>query len=1017
MNRASSTLAVLAVLAATGLGILLASWIPSAVFPEITFDRAIILADAGNLPAEQVLVSVTRPIEDAAYGVVGVALVRSTTTRGASEVDVTFGEHTNPLSTYQLLNAALAEVRSRLPQGVSVDTRLLTTGTFPILDVSLSSHDRTLPELTDIAFYDLVPSFHRIAGVYRVGIVGGKYREFVVTLDQAKMLAHGLSPQQVVAGLARANIIASPGRIIDAHRMLLAVVSTELHTARQIAAVPISEVSGQPVYIRDIASVGLGIREDYIRTACENGSAVLVGISRQPTGNTVLISREAHRIIEEFRERYPDVKFSFSYDQAGLVVESVNSVRDAIVLGLILAVLVVLAFTGSLLSALIAATVVPCTIGITFLVMKVAGLTFNMMTLGGLAAGIGLFIDDAIVMIEAIHRAHARGIRADDAIPLALAELKRPLLASTATVIVVFAPLVLLSSVTGVFFRALAVTLGAGLAISLLAAIYFTPALEVFVARFRHPGSESGVVFDLIRRAYLTMAWPFVRAPILSLALAAASVAAGYALYHTVGTDYLPRLDEGTFVLDYITPPESSLADTQALLAKIQHILKTTPEVTAFSRRTGTQLGFFVTESNRGDFSVRLKSGRARSIYRVIDNVRARVLHGVPGVNVEFSQMLQDMIGDLSGTPEPVEVKVFGSDQAAIEATARQVAANLRQIPGLVDVFNGIVLSSPVEKVLVDQTQAQRYGISPADVYGALRCVIQGTVATDVRVGDRLYGVRVRYPNLFHNDLSALSEVMLKTPTNGRVPLPVVTRLTYQGESAELDRERLRPVVHVTARLSGTDLGSAMRLVKKRLARMIPPAGVTLEYGGLYAQQQEAFSQLTIVLIAGTAVIFLILVWQFGRLGPAVACLVAALASLAGSFAGLSITGITLNISSFMGIIMVAGITAKNGILLLDRAEHATRVGSTPRDALLHAAEIRLRPIVMTTLATAAGLAPLAMGIGAGAKVQQPLAIAVIGGLAFAMLLSTPIAGGIYLLTTRSRAATPKSDETGTMRD
>jgi CzcA family heavy metal efflux pump len=1017
MNRTSSTLAVLAVVAATALGILLAFSIPSAVFPEITFDRAIILTDAGNLPAEQVLVSVTRPIEEAAYGVVGVSLVRSTTTRGASEVDVTFGEHTDPLTSYQLLNAALAEVRSRLPQGTSVDTRLLTTGTFPIVDVSLSSRDRTLPELTDIAFYDLVPSFHRIAGVYRVEMVGGKYREFVVTLDQARMLAHGLSPQQVVAGLARANIIASPGRIIDAHRMLLAIVSTELHTASQIAAVPIAEAGGQPVYVRDIASVGLGIREDYIRTASENGPAVLVGISRQPTGNTVLISREAHRIIDQFRKRYPDVKFSFSYDQAGLVVESVKSVRDAIVLGLALAVLVVLAFTGSLLSALIAAVVVPCTIAITFLVMKTAGLTFNMMTLGGLAAGIGLFIDDAIVMIEAIHRAHAGGIGTDDAIPLALAELKRPLIASTATVIVVFAPLVLLSGVTGVFFRALAVTLGAGLAISLIAALYFTPALEVFFGRIRRPGRQSGALFDFVRRAYVGLTGPFMRVPVLSLALAAASIAGGYALYRSVGTDYLPRLDEGAFVLDYLTPPESSLHDTQALLAKIQHILKTTPEVAAFSRRTGTQLGFFVTESNRGDFSVRLKPDRTRSIYSVIDSVRARVLHNVPGVNVEFSQMLQDLIGDLSGTPEPVEVKVFGSDEHTIEATARAVAARLRQIPGLVDVFDGIVLSNPEEKLIVNQTQAQRYGISPADVYAALHCVIQGTVATDVRVGDRLYGVRVRYPDLFHNDLSALSEVILKTPSNGRVPLPVVTRLKYLGERAELDRERLRPVVHVTARLSGIDLGTAMHLVRDRLGRMILPAGVTLEYGGLYAQQQKAFGQLTVVLVAGTVVIFLILVWEFGRLGPAVACLVAALASLAGSFAGLSMTRVTLNISSFMGIIMVAGITAKNGILLLDRAEHAIGIGATPREALLHAAEIRLRPIMMTTLATAAGLAPLAMGIGAGAKVQQPLAIAVIGGLVFAMLLSTPIAGGIYLLTTRARTAAPKPDDSDDIRD
>ncbi len=303
MNRSYTTLTVLAFMAATALGVLLAFSIPSSVFPQMTFDRAIILANAGDLPPKQMLVAVTRPIEEAAYSVTGVKLVRSETTRGAAEIDVSFSEHANALSSYQLLNAALAQVRGRLPQGATVDMRLFTTGTFPIVDVSLASKDRSLPELTDIAFYDLVPSLRRIPGVHRVQIVGGKHREYVVTLNQAELLAHNLSPQQVVAGLARANIIASAGRIMDAHRMLLAIVSTNLHTEREIASVPIAEQNGQPIYVRDVGSVSLGIREDYIRTACENGPAVLVGISRQPTGNTVLISKDSHKIIDQFRQR------------------------------------------------------------------------------------------------------------------------------------------------------------------------------------------------------------------------------------------------------------------------------------------------------------------------------------------------------------------------------------------------------------------------------------------------------------------------------------------------------------------------------------------------------------------------------------------------------------------------------------------------------------------------------------------------------------------------------------------
>lgn len=1014
MSRTNSTLALCAVIAASILGGVLARSIPSAVFPQVQFNRAIILADSGDLPPEQMLVAVTRPLEEAAYGVVGVNLVRSTTTRGSSEIDVAFNESSDPVSSFQLLNGALGEVRARLPADTNVDTRLLTTGTFPIIIIGLSSQVRNLTELTDIAQYDLAPGLHRIPGVYRVEAVGAKFREYVVRLDPARMLQHKLTPQDVVSGLAKANVIESAGRVLDAHRMLLTVVTTDLHGVEQLLAVPVSNLGGQPIYVRDIGSVELGITEDYIRSTSEHGPAVLVGVSQQPDGNTTLISQQAHAIIADFRARYPDVSFSFSYDQASLVQDSFNSVRDAIILGLILAVAVVYGFTRSPLSALIAAVVVPCTILITFAVMSLIGETFNMMTLGGLAAGIGLFIDDAIVMIEAMHRAHAGGAAAQASVESALRELTRPLIASTATVIVVFLPLVFLTGVTGVFFRALALTLGGGLAVSLLLALYFTPALELLVERLRRKGRESGRLFGLVQSGYVISLRPFLRVPFLALIVAAGSLAAAAFFYRTIGTDYLPELDEGAFTLDYTTPPESTLADTQTLLAKIEDVLRATPEVASFSRRTGTQLGFFLTESNRGDISVLLKSKRERGIDQIMDSIRRKILASVPGVRIEFSQVLQDLIGDLSGTPEPIEVKVFGADQATIEATAREVAARMRKIPGLVDLFDGLVLSNPEEEVAVNQTAVERYGVSAEDVRAALRTVVEGTVATQVRVGDRLLGVRVRYPDSFHRSLDVLGQTLINTPNGGRVPLSALATLKWMGERTELARERLRPVVHVTSRIEGSDLGTAIARVKNSLKDLALPPGVTLEYGGLYAEQQKAFHQLALVLVAATAAMFLVLVWEFAALGPAIAVLIGALSCLAGSFIGLNVTGISLNISSFMGIIMVAGITAKNGILLLDHAQRDIGSGVEPRTALITAAQIRLRPILMTTLATAAGLLPLALGLGAGAKVQQPLAVGVIGGLAYALILSTPLAGGIYLLGIRKRAAAPRWPGAGT---
>jgi multidrug efflux pump subunit AcrB len=1002
MKSGNTSLTLFAVAAATLLGLILARTIPSAVFPEITFNRAIILANSGDLPAAQMLVGVTRPIEEVAYGVQGVSLVTSTTTRGSSEIDVTFSERADPTSAYQLLNAALGEVRAHLPPETEVNTRLLTTGTFPIVEVSMSSPTRDLAAITDLAFYEVVPSFHRIAGVYRVEIVGGKYREFVVKLNPAALMAHQLTAQDVVDGLRKANVIQSAGRIIDSHRMLLTVVTTDIHEAEQLAGLPIGSQDNQPVYVRDVGEVHLAIREDYIRTASQNGPAVLVEISRQADGNTVAIATEVRSLVARFAQRHPDVKFSLSYDQSALVTESFNSVRDAIVLGLVLAVAVVLVCTFSVLNAAIAAIVVPCTIAITCVVMKGTGLTFNMMTLGGLAAGIGLFIDDAIVMIESIHRYRTAGETPDKAVIRAVGALQRALIASTLTVIVVFMPLIFMSGISGMFFRALAATLGAGLAISLLLALYFTPALEVMVAPWRRPAREERF-FALLGEVVIWTVKPLTRFPAVALLLTAACIAGAVVLYGHIGTDYLPALDEGEFVLDYYTPPQSTIAETQALLARIEEILRSTPEIASFSVRTGTQLGFFLTESNRGDMSVRLRANRQRGIDAIINEVRERILASVPGVRIEFSQELQDLLGDLSGTPEPIEVKVFGSQQDVIEATANRVADLMRGIPGLVDISNGIVLSNPEEEMLINPTAAQRYGLSAQNVADALRVVVEGTIATQLRVNDRLYGVRVRYPDRFHENLSAMGGVLLQSPGHGTVPLSSLITMRWLGEQPELDRERLRPLARVTARLASRDLGSAVAQVERHLAKIIPPAGITFEIGGLYAQQAKAFGELELVLIAGTIGMFLIVVWEFRRTSPAVAVLLGSLASLAGSMAALELSGITLNISSFMGTIMVVGIAAKNGILLLDHAEHEVLNGKPPEAAVLNAIRVRIRPITMTTLATAAGLLPLALGMGAGAKIQQPLAVAVIGGLVLAILVTNPIAGGVYLLARRGR--------------
>ena len=711
MTRSSSTLAVLSVLAASVLGVILARTIPSAVFPEIIFRRATILADSGDLPAEQMLASVTRPLEESAYSVVGVTIVRSTTTRGSAEIDVTFGEDSDPQVSFQMLSAAVAHTRAQLPTDTTVDAVLLTTGTFPIVDISLSSKIRSLPELTDLVNYDLVPSLHRIDGTYRVGVIGGKYREFVVRLDPARMLQHDLSPGDVVAGLAKNNVVASAGRMNESHRMLLTVVTTDLHQAGQIAAVPLTATGGQPVRVSDVGSVELGIQEDYIRAASENGPSVLVGISRRPSGSTEAVAAEARQILAEFRQRYPDVQFSISYDQSALVAESLKSVRDAIMLGLALSVLVVLAFTMSPLSALVAAIVVPCTVAITFIVMKAAGLTFNMMTLGGLAAGIGLFIDDAIVMIEAIHRELAGGKSAAEAVAAALKSLRRPLIASTMTVIVVSGRWSLLRASP-------AFSSGRW------------PRRSAADWRFRWSSRST----SHLRWNWRSRDFAGVRAKRANLSRRSDGISDRGAALHPhsrAGNSGRDRfVGRGVLRLQQYRHGLSAAARRRRVHPRLHHAAaehdgrhdcaarldSVDSEVDPRGRR--------VQPPDRHStwlFSDRIESRRHVGAAEGGPQTRYRRSHRFDSrAHPEFSagrpgRVLASIAGfdrRFVGRAGANRSRGFGPDQKTIEATARQVAERMRAIHGLVDVFDGIVESIPEQAVVVDNTSAAHYGLS-----------------------------------------------------------------------------------------------------------------------------------------------------------------------------------------------------------------------------------------------------------------------------------------------------------------
>jgi CzcA family heavy metal efflux pump len=1006
-------------------GIYLAFTIPISVFPTTDFPRVLIGVDNGVMPIDQMMVTVTRPIEESVNAVPGLQQVRSITSRGSAEVDLFFSWDVNMVTTLQLVDAALSSVRNTLPPTATIQTHRLTFASFPIIGFSLTSDTVPQTELWKTATYELKPRLNRLDGVATVLVQGGQEPEFHITPDPAKLLAASVTVSDILDAVRRTNLVDSPGLLEQNHQLFLGLVDAQVHDPQQLGQIVVKTTpAGVPVRISDVATVAQSVKPVYTIVTANGKPAVLLSVNRQPDSNTVEVANEVHAEVERIRQSLPSgIHLEPFYDQSGLVTDSIHSVRDAILIGIVLASLIMVLFLRDWGTSIVAVLVIPATVFITFIALKLLNQSFNLMTLGGLAAAVGLVIDDAIVVVEnvALHRDAGQGRL--EAIRSALGEITAPLIGSTITPIVVFLPLIAISGVTGVFFRALAITVGVSLLTSLALALTWTPTLSQFlISGRRHEGPEPTDSTDaslsdtekLMAAEETALSGRFRRVvefyerwlrfaldrPRWIAVFAVVLVVASFGCYQLLGTDLLPEMDEGGFIVDYLSPAGSSLQETNRMVSHIEQMLREIPEVASTSRRTGLELGLAaVTEANRGDIAVKLKSKRSRSGEEIISELRSRVEKEEPGLEVEFVQVLQDMIGDLSNAPEPVQIKLFSPDPALLALWAPKVGDAIHDIKGVVDMRNGIenTISGPATVFQVDPTVSARAGFTPEEVAINASAILEGEpAATPVIQQDIAYTVRVRYPEVNRGSLSAMSNTLLNSASGHTATLGSLAEIKELPGQTEIRRENLQRDVAVTARLEGLDLGSGIAAVQKAVAGLHIPSSIRVVYGGTYEEQQQSFHDLLLVLILAILLVFLVLLFEFRTLAAPVAILASALLSTSGVFLALLITRTTFNIASFMGLIMVIGIVAKNGILLLDADQKFRGLGHSPRDAMIQAGRRRLRPILMTALAAAAGMLPLALALGAGSQMLQPLAIAVIGGIAISMVLSLIITPAVH---------------------
>ena len=993
---------IFVILTLIAVGVYLAFSIPVAVFPSTNFPRVVVGVDNGVSPIDQTEVTVTRPIEEAMNSVPGLETVRSTTSRGSADISLFFNWNVDMFQTLQYVNTGLSRVQSTLPPTAKITANRMTFAAFPILGYSLTSDSVSQTRLWELATYTIKPRLNRVNGVSMVVVQGGQVPEFQIEPDPAKLLEAQMTVPGILDAVARSNMIDSPGMLENNHELTLALVSGQTRTPEEISNIVVkTTTAGLPVRIGDIADVKQSVMPVYTIVTANGKPAVLLNLFRQPDSNTVAVSQAADEELAQIRKTLPaGVEVKTFYNQSTLVNDSIDSVRDAIVIGLLLAAIILVLFLRDWGSSLVAGLVIPATIAITLVVLKALGQSFNLMTLGGLAAAVGLVIDDAIVVVENIVLHRDSGQSRGEAIRSALREIRIPLVGSTVTPIVVFLPLITIAGVTGTFFRALALTVGVALLTSLALALTWTPTLSHYLLK-RTGGETAGGTEFYEKALRFTLARPLV-----VLGGCVALIVASYFCYNALGSDLLPAMDEGAFVLDYLMPAGSSLKDTNDVLLGVEKILSKTPEVESTSRRTGLQLGLAaVTEANRGDFLVRLKTNRKRNIDEVISAVRDKVNDEYPQLDVEFVQSLQDQIGDLSNSPEPIDIKLFSQDAALLKQWAPKVGDRIKKISVVKDVKNGIedTISGPAITMRVDPVTAARAGFTPQEVELDASAILQGEPATTPAVVNaRTYTIRVRFPESVRSSLEQIKSTLLTSATGKTATLGSLAAFESEAGQTEILRENLQRMVEVTGRFEGISLGKGMEQVQSAVADIHLPPSIRVLYGGTYEEQQKSFKDLSLVLVLAVILVFTVLLFEFRSFAAPTAILASALLSTSGVFLALLITRTTFNISSFMGLIMVIGIVAKNGILLLDADQRYRAEGLSAREAMIHAGERRMRPILMTALATMAGMIPLSLAIGAGSQMLQPLAIAVIGGILASMVLSLIVTPAVnYYLSDR----------------
>jgi len=977
-------LAVLLVMILLG-GAFAYSRMQTALFPEISFPKIKIIAEAGLQPVNKMMIQVTKPLENVIKQVPNLKMIRSTTSRGSCEISAFMDWKADVDLSQQKIESKIAQIRNTLPAETQITVEKMNPSILPVIGYTLESHSRSPIELKLLALYTIKPFFSQVPGVSEVRIIGGKTKEFWLQLDSRKMSALMITPDSVSAAIAQTNFIRSNGYLSDYRYLYLTTTDATVHTADDIRQIILRNDGKRIIRVADVGNVDIQEGVEYTKINANGREGILVAIIKQPNANLVDLSDQMQGKLAELRKILPkDVSIQPYYVQADFVKNSVKSVSDSLWIGLALAIIVAIIFLRSWKASATILITIPVTICLTLIVLYAIGYTLNIMTLGALAAAIGLIIDDAIVVVEQIHRTHEEHPEEPTVTLLhkALHYLLPAMVGSSLSTIVIFFPFVLMSGVAGAYFNVLTNTMIITLVCSFFVTWIGLPVIYLVLSK-PNPGRHFKPV-PVKKRAWVSF---FILRPWISFLMIAALIFSIYYVLPRLETGFLPEMNEGSIVLDYASPPGTSLEETDRLLREVEKIIRAVPEVSAYSRRTGTQMGFFITEPNTGDYLIQLNPDRKRTTEEVIAEIRKRVEASQPALRIDFGQVITDMLGDLMTSVQPIEVKIFGENQEQLHALSKQAAGIISTVNGTADVFDGIVIAGPSITITPDYGKLAQFGITPSGLQYQLQTHQEGNVVGEILEKEQETPIRMVFPNSRKNTVADISGWQIFLPSGKLNPITNLATVAINPGDAEIQRQDLQSMGVVTARLENRDLGSVMKEIQSAIgSRLNLPLGYHVVYGGSFAEQQQSFSELLFILAAASLLVFGVIVFLFNEFVLALMILGISVLGISGSYLALFITGTPLNVGSYTGLIMIVGIIAENAIFTILQFREARRDLSVT-DSVTYAISTRLRPKLMTAFGAIIALMPLALGIGSGAQLHQPLAIAVIGGFVMALPL------------------------------